>query len=71
MTLRRFAGLGALLSLISPGIALAQNATLDSGGTAWLLTATALVLFTGYLSSQKSGSVGPVPGSHCERGYSL
>ncbi|TCD18675.1 ammonium transporter [Pseudomonas sp. IC_126] len=45
MTLRRFAGLGALLSLISPGIALAQDATLDSGDTAWMLTATALVLF--------------------------
>jgi len=45
MTLRRFAGLGALLSLISPGLALAQEATLDSGDTAWMLTATALVLF--------------------------
>ncbi|MCQ4321867.1 ammonium transporter [Stutzerimonas stutzeri] len=45
MTLRRFAGLGALLSLISPGIAMAQEATLDSGDTAWMLTATALVLF--------------------------
>lgn len=45
MTLRKFAGLGALLSLISPGIALAQEATLDSGDTAWMLTATALVLF--------------------------
>ncbi|KZX65254.1 ammonium transporter [Pseudomonas stutzeri] len=45
MTLRRFAGLGALLSLISPGIALAQETTLDSGDTAWMLTATALVLF--------------------------
>ncbi|MCQ4307271.1 ammonium transporter [Pseudomonas stutzeri] len=45
MTLRRFAGLGALLSLISPGIALAQDVTLDSGDTAWMLTATALVLF--------------------------
>ncbi|MEL7560394.1 ammonium transporter [Stutzerimonas chloritidismutans] len=45
MTLRKFAGLGALLSLISPGIAMAQEATLDSGDTAWMLTATALVLF--------------------------
>ncbi len=45
MTLRRFAGLGALLPLISPGLALAQEATLDSGDTAWMLTATALVLF--------------------------
>ncbi len=45
MTLRRFAGLGALLSLLSPGLALAQEATLDSGDTAWMLTATALVLF--------------------------
>jgi len=33
------------LSLISPGIAMAQEATLDSGDTAWMLTATALVLF--------------------------
>jgi Amt family ammonium transporter len=45
MTLRTFAGLGALLSLISPGIAMAQEATLNSGDTAWMLTATALVLF--------------------------
>ncbi|WP_407294656.1 ammonium transporter [Stutzerimonas zhaodongensis] len=45
MTLRKFAGLGALLSLISPGIAVAQEATLDSGDTAWMITATALVLF--------------------------
>lgn len=45
MTLRTFAGLGALLSLISPGIAMAQEATLDTGDTAWMLTATALVLF--------------------------
>ncbi len=45
MTLRRFAGLGALLSLLSPGLAMAQEATLDSGDTAWMLTATALVLF--------------------------
>lgn len=45
MTLRKIAGLGALLSLISPGIAMAQEATLDSGDTAWMLTATALVLF--------------------------
>jgi len=33
------------LSLLSPGLALAQDATLDSGDTAWMLTATALVLF--------------------------
>ncbi|GAB6390085.1 ammonium transporter [Stutzerimonas marianensis] len=45
MTLRKIAGLGALLSLISPGIAMAQEATLDAGDTAWMLTATALVLF--------------------------
>ncbi|MGE4404789.1 ammonium transporter [Pseudomonas sp.] len=45
MTLRKFAGLGALLSLLSPGLAMAQEATLDSGDTAWMLTATALVLF--------------------------
>ena len=47
MTLRKFAGLGALLSLAMPGIALAEEAvpTLNSGDTAWMLTATALVLF--------------------------
>ncbi|MEE1865541.1 ammonium transporter [Pseudomonas auratipiscis] len=47
MTLRQFAGLGALLSLIMPGLALAEEATpvLNSGDTAWMLTATALVLF--------------------------
>ncbi|WP_313134034.1 ammonium transporter [Stutzerimonas nitrititolerans] len=45
MTLRKFAGLAALLSLITPGLALAQGATLDSGDTAWMLTSTALVLF--------------------------
>ncbi len=45
MTLRRFAGLGALLSLICPGLAMAQEAALDSGDTAWMMTATALVLF--------------------------
>jgi len=33
------------LSLLSPSLALAQEATLDSGDTAWMLTATALVLF--------------------------
>ncbi|WP_028241430.1 ammonium transporter [Stutzerimonas azotifigens] len=46
MTLRSFAGLGALLSLLFvPGLAVAQEAMLDSGDTAWMLTATALVLF--------------------------
>ena len=47
MTLRKLAGLGALLSLAVPGIALAEEATpvLNSGDTAWMLTATALVLF--------------------------
>ncbi|TBU96981.1 ammonium transporter [Phytopseudomonas dryadis] len=45
MTLRKVAGLGALLSLLSPGLAVAQEATLNSGDTAWMLTATALVLF--------------------------
>ena len=47
MTLRKLAGLGALLSLAMPGTALAEEATpvLDSGDTAWMLTATALVLF--------------------------
>ena len=45
MTLRQFAGLGALLSLFTPGLAMAQEVTLNSGDTAWMLTATALVLF--------------------------
>ena len=45
MTLRQIAGLGALLPLVSPGIALAGSTTLDSGDTAWMLTATVLVLF--------------------------
>ncbi|MBF7142314.1 MULTISPECIES: ammonium transporter [Pseudomonas] len=48
MTLRQFAGLGALLSLIMPGLALADEAAapvLNSGDTAWMLTSTALVLF--------------------------
>lgn len=45
MTLRRFAGLGALLSLVLPGMAMADEVVLNSGDTAWMLTATALVLF--------------------------
>ncbi|MBA1189065.1 ammonium transporter [Pseudomonas entomophila] len=47
MTLRTIAGLGALLSLVMPGLALAEDAApvLNSGDTAWMLTATALVLF--------------------------
>lgn len=48
MTLRQFAGLGALLSLVMPGLAMAQETAapvLNSGDTAWMLTATALVLF--------------------------
>nr|WP_288251289.1 ammonium transporter [uncultured Pseudomonas sp.] len=47
MTLRKIAGLGALLSFVMPGLALAEEAApaLNSGDTAWMLTATALVLF--------------------------
>ncbi|NQD76256.1 ammonium transporter [Pseudomonas sp. CM27] len=47
MTLRKIAGLGALLPLVMPGLALAEEAApaLNSGDTAWMLTATALVLF--------------------------
>jgi Amt family ammonium transporter len=45
MTLRKIAGLGALLSLLFPSFAMAQDATLNSGDTAWMLTSTALVLF--------------------------
>ncbi len=49
MTLRQFAGLGALLSLALHGLALAADPVaepvLNSGDTAWMLTSTALVLF--------------------------
>src|SRR5476651_65961 len=49
MTLRQFAGLGALLSLVLPGLALAADPVpapvLNSGDTSWMLTSTALVLF--------------------------
>ena len=47
MTLRKIAGLGALMSLVMPGLALAEDAApvLNSGDTAWMLTSTALVLF--------------------------
>lgn len=48
MTLRKIAGLGALLSLVMPGLALAEETAapvLNSGDTAWMLTSTALVLF--------------------------
>ncbi len=49
MTLRKFAGLGALLSLVMPSLALAADEVaapvLNSGDTAWMLTSTALVLF--------------------------
>ena len=44
MTLRKIAGLGALLSLV-PGFAMAEEASLSSGDTAWMLVATVLVLF--------------------------
>ena len=45
MTLRKLAGLGALLSLVTPGLAMADEVVLNAGDTAWMLTATALVLF--------------------------
>ncbi len=45
MTLRKLAGLGALLSLVTPGLAMADEVVLNTGDTAWMLTATALVLF--------------------------
>ncbi|HHW1955344.1 TPA: ammonium transporter [Pseudomonas aeruginosa] len=45
MTLRKIAGLGALLSLALPGVALAaEEPVLNSGDTAWTLISTALVL---------------------------
>lgn len=46
MTLRKIAGLGALLSLVTPGLAMAADeVVLNSGDTAWMIVATALVLF--------------------------
>ncbi|HHQ3487426.1 TPA: ammonium transporter [Pseudomonas aeruginosa] len=45
MTLRKIAGLGALLSLALPGVTLAaEEPVLNSGDTAWMLISTALVL---------------------------
>lgn len=44
MTLRKIAGLGALLSLVSPGLAMADEVVLNSGDTAWMMTASLLVL---------------------------
>jgi Amt family ammonium transporter len=37
--------LGVVLLMAFPGLALAQEPTIDSGNTAWMLTSTALVLF--------------------------
>ena len=45
MTLRKLAGLGALLSLVTPGIAMADEVVLNTGDTAWMLVASLLVLF--------------------------
>ena len=50
MTLRTYAGLGALMSFVAlPGLAMAQEAAaapaINSGDTAWMLVSTALVLF--------------------------
>ena len=47
MTLRKIAGLGALLSFVIPGMARADEAApvLNSGDTAWMLVASLLVLF--------------------------
>ncbi|WP_010489266.1 ammonium transporter [Pseudomonas sp. S9] len=45
MTLRKIAGLGALLSLVLPSVAMADEVVLNSGDTAWMIVATALVLF--------------------------
>ncbi|SDH71883.1 ammonium transporter, Amt family [Pseudomonas benzenivorans] len=44
MTLRKVAGLGALLSLVTPGLAMADEVVLNSGDTAWMIVASALVL---------------------------
>jgi Amt family ammonium transporter len=45
MTLRKVAGLGALLSLVTPGLAMADEVVLNSGDTSWMLVASVLVLF--------------------------
>ena len=45
MTLRKFAGLGALLSLATPGLAMADEVVLNSGDTSWMLISSVLVLF--------------------------
>ena len=48
MTLRKIAGLGALLSVVMPGLAMAADEVaapvLNSGDTAWMLVSSALVL---------------------------
>jgi len=44
MTLRKVAGLSALLSLVTPGLAMADEVVLNSGDTAWMLVASVLVL---------------------------
>ena len=45
MTLRKFAGLGALLSFATPGLAMADEVVLNSGDTSWMLISSVLVLF--------------------------
>ncbi|MDP3846898.1 MAG: ammonium transporter [Pseudomonas sp.] len=44
MTLRKVAGLGALLSLVTPGLAMADEVVLNSGDTSWMLISSILVL---------------------------
>ena len=44
MTLRKVAGLSALLSLVTPGLAMADEVVLNSGDTSWMLVASVLVL---------------------------
>ena len=43
MTLRKFAGLGALLSFATPGLAMADEVVLNSGDTSWMLISSVLV----------------------------
>ena len=45
MTKLTKAGLGLLMAMATPAMAFAQDGGLNSGDTAWILTATALVLF--------------------------
>jgi len=63
------AALGSLAALAVPSMAFAQDATLNSGDTAWILTATALVLFMSLpgLALFYGGLVRAIVGAFVER----